>query len=440
LFRTFIEHLATRFQQHGHARVRGGRHEEAGSVSPRRPGAKAGSRSGSGRGIGIDNLRALEDLFGEALGDDILEAARDCIARNLPQNARLWRVEHRRLAIAVPKLGRGDFPALVTRLQIAVAQQAIDTMRGPVGVSIAAGCAVADYGQTDQALQAARLALTEAMHSGVGCIRIAEVSEDWAARRDEIFAAAQSALGAVRAGDLTVAYQPVVPSTGIRRAAFHECLVRLRGPGGSITPAGAFMPAMERLGLATLIDRQVLVHALETLATQPGIRLSVNVFPQTMQDAQWMMLFSERTGRDPTLAERLIIEVTETAAMLDPVRTLEFMNRLRRASCAFALDDFGMGHTSFGSLREFRFDIIKIDGSYITDVTTNADSRFFVSKLVEIGQHFDMATVAEFVQGPAEARILHSLGVDYFQRFYFGTPSLLLDAGPSAESMVAGAC
>ncbi len=100
---------------------------------------------------------------------------------------------------------------------------------------------------------------------------------------------------------------------------------------------------------------------------------------------------------------------------------------------------FRHGHTSLGSLRDFRFDIIKIDDSFIVDVTTNPDNRFFVSKLVEIGQHFDMMTVAEFVQGPADARILRDLGVEYLQGFYFGSPSLLLDPGLKPESVVLGA-
>jgi EAL domain-containing protein (putative c-di-GMP-specific phosphodiesterase class I) len=125
--------------------------------------------------------------------------------------------------------------------------------------------------------------------------------------------------------------------------------------------------------------------------------------------------------------------------MLDPARTQDFMDRLRRSGCAFALDDFGMGHTSFGNLRDFHFDIIKIDGSFITDVTTNPDNRFFVQKLVEIGRQFDMMTVAEFVQGPAEARILRDLGVEYFQGFYFGSPCLVLDPAVRPEPMVIGA-
>jgi EAL domain-containing protein (putative c-di-GMP-specific phosphodiesterase class I) len=388
--------------------------------------------------LGIDNIGALEDLFGEPLGDEIIDAVQSRIAPALPERATLWRAEHRRIALSIPQLDRAGVSAIVTHLQSTIAQQAIPTSQGPVAVTLAAGYVIGDDRQPEVEGSAARHALTEAMSCGVGCIRFAEETGVAARHRDEIVAAAQIAMGAIRSGDLVIAYQPVVSAFGNNRAAFHECLVRVREPSGNLITAAEFMPAMEQLGLATLIDRQVLVMALEALAHQPGIRISVNIFPQTMQDAQWMILFAEGTKHDPTLAERLIIEVTETAAMLEPARTLDFMDRLRHKGCAFALDDFGMGHTSFGSLRDFRFDIIKIDGSFITDVTTNADSRFFVTKLVEIGRHFDMMTVAEFVQGPADARILRDLGVEYFQGFYFGSPNLLLDPGLKPESVLLG--
>ncbi|MEE8455890.1 MAG: GGDEF domain-containing phosphodiesterase [Limibaculum sp.] len=389
--------------------------------------------------LGIDNLGALEGLFGEPLGDEIIEAVEARIAPALPARATLWRAEHRRIALSIPQLDRTGVSALVTHLQATIAQQAIPTSQGPVAVTLAAGCVVGDDHQPEAEGSAARHALTEAMGGGAGCIRFAEETGAAARQREDIVAAAQIAMGAIRSGDLVIVYQPVVSASGNNRAAFHECLVRVRERSGKLIAAAEFMPAMEQLGLATLIDRQVLVMALDALARQPGIRISINIFPQTMQDAQWMILFDEGTSRDHTLAERLIIEVTETAAMLEPARTLDFMARLRRKGCAFALDDFGMGHTSLGSLRDFRFDIIKIDGSFITDVTTNPDNRFFVTKLVEIGAHFDMMTVAEFVQGPADARILRDLGVEYFQGFYFGTPSLSLDPGLEPESVVLGA-
>lgn len=394
-------------------------------------------RSGSGQHglilLGLDNIRALEDLFGEPLGDEVMDAVHERIARVVPAGARIWRAEHRRLALAVRGLDRTGISALVARLQGAVAHDAIATSQGPVAVTLGAGCILTRDEDTPAQLAATRGALSEAMASGVGCIRLTEETGATEQRRQHTVAAATLAMGAIRNGDLMIAYQPVVPAAGGRRAAFHECLVRIRDGAGNLVRAGAFMPAMEWLGLAPLIDRHVLVMALDSLSRQPGIRLSINIFPQTMQDAQWMMLFDEGTRHDPSLAERLIIEITETAAMLEPARTRAFMDRLRRKGAAFALDDFGMGHTSFGSLRDFRFDIVKIDGSFVTDIVTDPDKRFFVSKLAEIGAHFDMMTVAEFVESAAEARVLRELGVECLQGFHFGRPSLMLGAELSPE-------
>lgn len=390
--------------------------------------------------LGVDNITALESLFGEDIGEEVMAAVAARIARVVREGDRVWRAGHRRIAVAARGVDRATVSSFVSRVQAAVAHDAIATSQGPVAVTVAAGCLVTEDADEGARLAAARQALMEAMGSGVGCIRFAEEAGGAVRERRHAVAAARLAMGALRNGELMIAFQPVVSATGESRAAFHECLVRLRDQEGRLVAAGEFMPAMEQLGLAPLIDRHVLILALDTLRRQPGIRLSVNIFPQTMQDAQWMMLFDEGTREDPALAERLIIEITETAAMLDPARTRAFMERLRHRGAAFALDDFGMGHTSFGSLRDFRFDIIKIDGSFVTDVTMNPDSRFFVSKLVEIGRYFEMMTVAEFVQGAAEARILRDLGVEYFQGFYFGTPSLVLapEQAPPSNILSAG--
>ena len=94
--------------------------------------------------LGIDNLSALEDLFGESLGDEIIEAVQARVAAALPSRASLWRAEHRRLALSVPQLDRNGVSALVTNLQISIAQQAVPTSQGPVAVTVAAGCIVDD--------------------------------------------------------------------------------------------------------------------------------------------------------------------------------------------------------------------------------------------------------------------------------------------------------
>ena len=144
-----------------------------------------------------------------------------------------------------------------------------------------------------------------------------------------------------------------------------------------------------------------------------------------------MTLFEKALARDPALAERLILEVTETCLMGEPDRTREFMERLRRLGVCFALDDFGARHAALHYLRDFRFDILKIDARFVRDIQPGSDNAFFVEILTNIARRFDMMTVAEAVQGPAEAQCLAELGIEHFQGYYFGCPTLMLGPTPS---------
>jgi EAL domain-containing protein (putative c-di-GMP-specific phosphodiesterase class I) len=191
------------------------------------------------------------------------------------------------------------------------------------------------------------------------------------------------------------------------------------------------MPEVERLGLGPLVDRQVLKMTFETMAQHPNARLSINVFPQTMLDRQWMTLFEETVAREPDVSERLILEVNESCSMLEPARTRAFMERLRGYGVCFALDDFGARHAALHHLRDFRFDILKIDSQFVRDIELGSDNAFFVETLVGIARRFDMMTVAEAVQDATEARRLAELGIEHFQGFYFGCPGLMLGPTPT---------
>lgn len=413
---------------------------------------EGGYRAGHGRtvlAIGIDNLSTLEELFGEHLGDEVVAAVGRRLAAAIPVGAGLCATRHRRFLLDLPGLGERSAAALFERLRGAAAQDAIETMSGPVAVTLSAGCAPAagSSRRPEQAERAALQALQSAMTQPAGGFAVARGNRALAEQRSRLLESSRAAIGALGlpCGDgsgagrdrLAVAFQPVVRAAGGRTIAFQECLARIRRADGSVLPAAAFMPALERIGLATLVDRQVLAMTLGTLARNPGARLSVNVYPHTMQDACWMSLFEEQAAQDPSLPERLIVEVTETAAVLDLARTRAFMDRLRRHGVAFALDDFGAGSTSIAHLRDLRFDIVKIDGRFVRAIAPGTDDAFLVGKLVEIARRFDMMTVAEGVQGPAEARCLGDLGVEFFQGFWFGCPSLVLEPTPTPMPEVA---
>jgi len=384
--------------------------------------------------IGIDTVAAVEELYGEALAETVIAEVQERLARAVPPVATLWRAEHRSFGLSVPGMGRTGAGIMAAELQGALALEPVATESGPVGLSLSIGAAVGGADEKGLLGEAARHALSEARAAGCGSFRIAPNPTAVAQAREDLRAGAEAAMSAIDAERLTIAFQPVVRAVGGPVIAFHECLVRIRDKDGALVPARRFMPAVERLGLAPLIDRQVLGLAMAELRQQRSARLSINIFPQTMQDLPWLLRFEELVGAHPDCAERLIIEVTETAAMLEPERTRAFMDRLRSTGVAFALDDFGVGHTSFRQLREFRFDMLKIDGSFIADIARNADNRFFVRMLAQIAERFDMMTIAEFVQGPAEARILADLGIGFFQGYHYGKPGLVLAPVPDGET------
>ena len=239
---------------------------------------------------------------------------------------------------------------------------------------------------------------------------------------------------------LTVAYQTVVTAKNTSLPAFCECLVRIKERDGSITPASRFMPAAEHSDIGRIVDRAVLRTALETLSTCDRVRLSVNLSANGVGDPVWLSILQEACRDDPRCGEFLIVEITETA-MLDPSpEKFAFLDALRDLGCSIALDDFGAGHSSISQLSRFRFDFLKIDGSFAHDIETNEDNQFLYYSMVNIARHFDMVTVAEMVDSKEAAETLSDIGIDCLQGYHFGKPELApgwLDenTGPAAWSL-----
>ena len=215
-------------------------------------------------------------------------------------------------------------------------------------------------------------------------------------------------------------YQPIVRSGSNNFVAFYEGLARIQMPDGTIISAGRFMPFIENTRLGSKLDRHILRLALKRLTDNPDIRLSINMSVLSMKDPNWLaILESANSG----ICERLIIEITEGAAMSDVELTTAFMHRVRRKHCSIALDDFGTGATSFRYFKDFLFDFVKIDGLFIRDLCYDKDNQVLVQALIDISKHFDMVTVAEFVETDGEAKMAAKLGVDCLQGYLIGEPT-----------------
>ena len=173
---------------------------------------------------------------------------------------------------------------------------------------------------------------------------------------------------ALRARRVMMAYQPVVMGADPTLIAFHEGLVRVLDETGRIIPARDFMGAVETTELGRLIDCASLELGLDALVREPGLRLAVNMSARSIGYARWTETLRRGLAASPTVAERLILEITESSAMLVPEIVATFMADLQRKGISFALDDFGAGFTAFRHFKEFYFDIVKIDGQFIRGV------------------------------------------------------------------------
>lgn len=227
-------------------------------------------------------------------------------------------------------------------------------------------------------------------------------------------------------------FQPIV-ALADGRVSHYEALVRLPGErGGRIAQPGEFLPAAERYGLIAEIDRMVLAKACSLLAAparavglapEAGIAVNLSGLSVTgeglLQELQRLLSV---TGADPA---RLVLELTETAAICDMARAREFCEGAMRLGCGVALDDFGAGFGSFQYLKHLPFTHLKIDGEFIRGLPGSRTDQLVVRAIVSVVRGMGRRTVAEFVGDAPTLTMLRSYGVDFAQGYAVGMPAPL---------------
>lgn len=221
-----------------------------------------------------------------------------------------------------------------------------------------------------------------------------------------------------------LAYQPVVQSSASANVAFYEGLVRIMDPTGRTIPAKDFMSEVEDTETGRQIDCLSLELGLQTLAQEQDVRLAINMSARSIGYAPWMRTLEAGLVQNPLIAERLILEIEERSAMTTPELVTSFMRELQSKGISFALDDFGAGFTSFRYLRDFFFDIVKIDGQFARDIARTPENQIVVEALATVGQLFGMFTVAENVETHEDSAVLAELGIDCQQGYHFGAPTI----------------
>jgi len=212
----------------------------------------------------------------------------------------------------------------------------------------------------------------------------------------------------------------------------YEALIRLNGLDGKLIPPGMFIDVAESTGLIRRIDRWVIETVVAFVARQaPEIKIALNLSSRSFDDDVAFETMQAALARHNLTGERLLLEITETAALANLSSAIRIMGKLRGLGCAFGLDDFGVGYSSFQYLKELPFDFVKIDGSFVKGLTQRPDDVVFVKALNDAVKGFGKETIAEFVEDEATLNILRDIGVDYAQGYLIGRPSPALFKAPS---------
>jgi len=239
------------------------------------------------------------------------------------------------------------------------------------------------------------------------------------ALRRENVRATDEIVAALNERRIALAYEPLVEAQS-RKVAFYEGLMRVDRSDGSIAQANDIIPVAEWLGLVRMLDYRVLELVVNELTASPSLVASVNVSPASTVDPDWWTGLGALLRADAGAAERLIIEITETAAIQDVDDTRGFVTRVKDLGCRIAIDDFGAGHTSFRNLRKLGVDIVKIDGAFVQNIMKSSDDRAFVQTLIELAHRLGLKTVVEWVQDEEAARLVSGWGCDFLQGALIG--------------------
>lgn len=384
--------------------------------------------------VGIDDLAHVNRCYGFDIADEAIKAAAGRLRTRLRGADLVGRFSDNKFGFVLHECEVDDLPVAAARFVNAVREEPLATSAGPVVISVTAGGVAAPRHARNvgEAIGRALEALDLAKEAGRGAFRAYAPSIESEAARRENLRLTDVIVAALNDRRVELAFQPVVHAQS-RALAFRECLVRLREPGGTEIDAFSIVTVAEKLDLVRLIDHRVLELAIAELKARPDLRLSLNVSASTVHDPLWL---SALAAVQAGIGSRLIVEITESAAIRDVEATRRFVAKVKSYGCRVAIDDFGAGHTSFRNLRRLGVDMVKIDGSFVANLEHAPDDRLFVRALLELARELGLETVAEWVQSESAAATLAGWGCDYFQGALTGLAEtkLVVENEASAEA------
>jgi diguanylate cyclase (GGDEF)-like protein len=375
--------------------------------------------------VAVDNLSRINESYGFDVADQAIRAIGKRIHSLMRGKDTLGRYSGNKFGVVLRDCTPDDMAIAAERMLTGVRDEMVATTAGPIAATVSIGGVTAPRHARSVAeiLARAQETLDAAKGRRRGSFLAYRPNLERETQRRENVRATDEIVAALNERRIFLAYEAVAAAAG-RRPAFYECLMRVRRGDGSLLGASDVVPVAERLGLVRLLDHRVLELVVEQLIAAPALQASVNVSPRSTTDPDWWAGLDSLLRAHSGIAERLIIEITESAAILDIDETRGFVARVKDLGCRIAIDDFGAGYTSFRNLRKLGVDIVKIDGAFVQNMMRSDDDRAFVRTLIDLGKRLKLLTVAEWVQDEHAAKLLQAWGCDYLQGALVGLASV----------------
>jgi len=387
--------------------------------------------------IGIDHLARVNDAFGFDVADQVISDVAKRIRARLRGGDVLGRFSGNKFGLVLKNCTVDDMNVAAERFLAGIRDDVVPTKSGPVSVTASIGAvSVPRYARNaDDAINRAQETLDMAKRRRAGSFLVWRPNVERDAQRRVNIRVTDEIVTALNERRIVMAFEPVVDAH-TREPAFHECLVRMQQDDGQFLLAPDIVPVAEKLGLIRLVDHRVLELVVAELAQAPGVQLSLNISPDTTMDPDWWASIESLMRAHPGVAERLIVEITETVAIQDIDDVRGFVTRLKNFGSKIAIDDFGAGYTSFRNLRKLGVDIVKIDGAFVQNIARSTDDAAFVQTLIDLARRLGIKTVAEWVQDEESASMLRDWGCDYIQGRLIGLASSDRPWSPEAAAAI----
>jgi len=384
--------------------------------------------------LDLDQFKLVNDTCGHVAGDQLLRQLPDLFHKVLRSGDIVARLGGDEFGILLENCDTGQATLLADKIRQEIKEFRFVWEEKVFVIGVSIGVVGIDENITDisKVMSAADLACYAAKDSGRNRVHVYQPSDELVAERHGEMHWTGRITRAMEEDRFILYRQPIIGFCADGKEHY-EVLIRMIDEKGDIVPPGAFIPAAERYNLMKSIDRWVIREVFELMAEESGTAvfrgadkvISINLSGDSLSDDSLYDYIVSLKNELHISLKNICFEITETIAISNLVKATALINRLKQYGCRFSLDDFGSGLSSFAYLKNLPVNYLKIDGSFVRDISRDPVDRAMVVSIQQIGSVMQLDTIAEWVEDEETLTTLWEIGIDYVQGYHLGAPEAI---------------